>query len=160
MLDDINRKMRKIAVLAFTLVFAAAIGGQTAPDAAVLTKLLNGFLDGASRNDAAVHDRFWAEDLIYTRSAGMRVGKADIMKSVRSAPAPKPNDPKTTYTADDIKIQQYGTTAIVAFRLVSTSVKDGKTTVSNNLNTGTFLKRNGKWQVVAWQSTAVPKTEK
>ncbi|HEY2799027.1 MAG TPA: hypothetical protein VGI85_00400, partial [Chthoniobacterales bacterium] len=41
-----------------------------APDAAELTKLLKDFLAGASRNDVAMHDRFWADDLIYTGSSG------------------------------------------------------------------------------------------
>jgi hypothetical protein len=122
--------------------------------------MLNEFLAGASRNDAVIHDRFWAEDLIYTRSAGVRIGKAELMKGVRSAPATKPDDPKVVYRAADVRIQQYGTTAIVAFELVAASEKDGKTSISKYLNTGTFLKRKGKWQVVAWQSTAVPKTEK
>src|SRR5712692_8647767 len=63
---------------------------RATPAAAELTKLLEDFLAGASRNDAAMHDRFWAEDLIYTGSAGRRVGKADILKDVRSAPAPSP----------------------------------------------------------------------
>jgi len=133
--------------------FALNVQAQTAPAAAELTKLLNEFLAGASHNDAAIHDRFWAEDLIYTGSSGRRRGKADIMKDVRSAPAPKPSDPKTTYTAEDVRIQQYGNTAIVAFRLVATTEKDGKTEVANYLNSGTFLKRKGKWQVVNWQAT-------
>ncbi len=132
---------------------------QTAPDAAELTKLLNEFLAGASRNDPAMHDRFWAEDLIYTRSAGRRISKADIMRDLKAAPAPKPDDPKTVYTAEDIRIQQYGDTAIVAFRLVGTTEIDGAKQVQNLLNSGTFLKRNGKWQVVNWQSTRMPRTE-
>lgn len=156
---DINRTMRHLAGLIFTLIFAFAASAQTAPDSPVLTALLNEFLEGASRNDPAVHDRFWAEDLIYTRSSGVRVGKADIMKSVRSAAPAKPDDPKSIYTSEDVIIQQYGTTAIVAFRLVSTTIKDGKSAVAYNLNTGTFLKRKGKWQVAAWQSTVVPKKE-
>jgi ketosteroid isomerase-like protein len=137
------------------LVIGFAITGQaqTAPAAAELTRLLNEFLAGASHNDAAMHDRFWAEDVIYTGSSGRRRGKAEIMKDVRSTPAPRPGDPKTTYTAADIRIQQYGNTAIVAFRLVATTEKDGKTEVANYLNSGTFLKRKGKWQVVNWQAT-------
>jgi ketosteroid isomerase-like protein len=133
--------------------FGLTAHAQTAPDAAELTKLLNDFLAGASRNDVAMHDRFWAEDVIYTGSAGRRRGKAEIMKDVRSAPAPKPGDAKTTYTAEDVRIQQYGNTAIVAFRLVGTTEKDGKTEVAKYLNSGTFLKRKGKWQVVNWQAT-------
>ena len=152
--------MKKLAwsLIVLTLISGAA-SGQSAPDAAELTKLLNDFLAGASRNDPAVHDRFWADDLIYTRSAGRRVTKADIMRDVRSAPAPKPDDPKTVYTAEDIRIQQYSDTAVVAFRLVSTTEIGGAKQVANLLNSGTFVKRNGKWQVVNWQSTRMPRTE-
>jgi len=146
--------MRIIFVLLIVAVAAAA--QSPAPDAAELTKLLNDFLAGASRNDPQVHDRFWAEDLIYTRSAGRRVSKAEVMRDVRSAPAPKPGDPKTTYTAEDVRIQQYGDTAIVAFKLVGTTDRNGAIEVSNFLNSGTFLKRDGKWQVVNWQATRMP----
>src|SRR5687768_8786594 len=151
---------RLFAFTILTLAAALTAQAQTAPDAEVLTKLLNDFLAGASRNDAAMHDRFWADDVIYTGSGGRRRGKADIMKDVRSAPAPKPGDAKTTYTAEDVRIQQYGNTAIVAFRLVGTTEKDGKTEVAKFLNSGTFLKRKGKWQVVNWQATkAAPEAE-
>jgi hypothetical protein len=153
--------MNKVALCVISLLLTTpSVLGQTAtPDAAELTKLLNEFLAGASRNDPAAHERFWADDLIYTRSAGRRVNKAEIMHDVRSAPAPKPDDPKTVYTAEDIRIQQYGNTAIVAFRLVATTEVDGAKQVQNLLNSGTFLKRNDKWQVVNWQSTRMPRTD-
>ena len=144
-----------IVVLMLTLGAHA----QTAPDAAELTSLLKEFLAGASRNDVSIHDRFWADDVIYTGSNGRRRGKAEIMRDVRSAPAPKPNDPTTTYSAEDIRIQQHGNTAIVAFRLVGASAKGGTTEVTNYLNTGTLLKRNGKWQVVSWQATKIPRAD-
>ena len=82
------------------------------------------------------------------------------MKGLRSAPAPKPDDPVTLYSAEDVVIHQYGAKnemAIVAFRLVITTTnKDGTKKVGSNLNTGVFLKGKGSWQVVAWQSTVVP----
>lgn len=146
-------------VLHLVVLLAAAVSlqAQSAPDAAELTRLLNEFLAGAGRNDAAIHDRFWADDLIYTRSAGIRTNKEELMKGVRSAPAAWPGDPTTVYTSQDVRIQQYGNAAIVAFKLVSTTTRaDGSKSVSNHLNTGTFVKRNGKWQVVAWQATTVP----
>jgi ketosteroid isomerase-like protein len=146
-------------VLHLIVLLAAAVSlhAQTAPDAAELTRLLNEFLAGAGSNDAAIHDRFWADDLIYTRSAGTRINKEELMKGVRSAPAAKPGDPVTVYTSEDVRIQQYGNAAIVAFKLVGTTTRaDGSKSVSNHLNTGTFIKRNGKWQVVAWQATTVP----
>jgi hypothetical protein len=149
---------RLIAIMATIVFLAVAVNAQTAKDAAELTRLLNEFLAGASVNDAAIHDRFWADDLIYTRSAGVRITKEDLMKGVRNAPMPKPDDPKTVYTAEDIQIHQYGEVAVVAFRLVAATTKNGTTEVSNYLNTGTFVKRGGRWQAVAWQSTMVPKT--
>jgi len=151
------KRILSLTVLALT--FVAIAHAQTAPNASELTKLLNEFLAGASRNDAAVHDRFWAEDVIYTGSAGRRRGKTDIMHDVRSAPAPKPGDATTVFTAEDIRIQQYGNTAIVAFRLVGTTVKDANTEVMNYLNSGTFVKRNSKWQVVNWHSTRMLRAE-
>src|SRR5688572_33230068 len=112
------KKLLCAAISITSIVFT--LQAQSAPAAAELTKLLNDFLAGASRNDVAMHDRFWAEDVIYTGSAGRRRGKADIMKDVRSAPAPNPGDAKTTYTAEAVRIQHYGGTPIVAFRLVAT----------------------------------------
>ncbi len=150
---------RLVSAVLLLLFVTGAVCAQTAPDAAELTKLLNDFLAGASRNDAAIHERFWADDLIYTRSAGRRVNKGEVMHDVRTAPAPKPTDPKTVYTAEDIRIQQYGDTAVVAFRLVATTETGGAKYVANLLNSGTFVKRDGKWQVVNWQSTRMPRTE-
>ena len=144
----------------FLIIFSAAGSsfGQDAKDAADLRRLLNEFLAGAGRNDAAVHDRFWADDLIYTRSAGSRIGKAELMRGVRSAPARKESDPVTVYTAEDVQIRQYGDAAVVAFKLVGTTTKaDGSREVSEFLNTGTFIKRRAEWRAVAWQATAIPK---
>jgi ketosteroid isomerase-like protein len=132
---------------------------STAPDAAELTRLLNDFLAGASRNDPAAHERFWADDLIYTGSSGRRVSKPDILREVHNdISSPKPAE-DTTYRAEDIRVQQYGTTAIVAFRLVGVTKKGEATETQNYLNSGTFLNRDGKWQVVNWQATKIPPPE-
>src|SRR3954449_4849209 len=97
--------MRRI-LIATVFIFAScvAVAAQSAPDAPELTRLLNEFLAGAGRNDPAVHDRFWADDLIYTRSAGVRTTKAEIMSGLRSAEPPKPGASATVYTAEDIVI--------------------------------------------------------
>jgi ketosteroid isomerase-like protein len=152
--------MKRI-LLSVVLLFAISdfLPAQTAPDGAELTKLLQDFLAGASKNDIAMHDRFWADELVYTSALGRRKGKADIMRELRdeTKATPKPDEGTTVYTAEDIRVQQYGDTAVVAFRLVATTDKAGNKMVANYFNTGTFLKRNGKWQVIAWQATALPK---
>jgi ketosteroid isomerase-like protein len=152
--------MKRLLISCLLLLsIACNVRAQTAPDAAELTKLLQDFLAGASKNDIAMHDRFWADELVYTSALGRRKSKPDIMRELReeTAATPKPDEGTAVYTAEDIRIQQYGDTAVVAFRLVGSTDKGGTKTVANYFNTGTFLKRNGKWQVIAWQATALPK---
>src|SRR4051812_10167857 len=151
--------MKRFVVSLVLMSLACAVQAQTAPDSAELTKLLQDFLAGASKNDIAMHDRFWADELVYTSALGRRKGKADIMRELReeTKTTPKPDEGTAAYTAEDVRIQQYADTAVVAFRLVATTDKAGTKTVANYFNTGTFLKRNGKWQVIAWQATALPK---
>jgi hypothetical protein len=40
--------------------------------------------------------------------------------------------------------------------LVMHNIEGGNAVTVYYRNTGTFLKRNGKWQAVAWQATKVP----
>lgn len=122
------------------------------PPEAELTTLLNEFMAGASVNDAAIHDRFWADDLIYTSSTGRRFGKAEIMAGFTPDRAPS----TTTYTAEDIRIQVYGDAAVVAFRMKGVDRADASAPVTTHyLNSGTFVKRDGEWRAVNWQATRV-----
>ena len=121
-----------------------------------LAMMLDAFLAGASAGDPAVHERFWADDLVYTSSSGMRTNKAEILARMRDAADERPATPEIIYTAADVDIRLYGDTAVVAFRLVATpSAADGGD-VLNYFNTGTFLKRDGEWRAVAWQATRIP----
>jgi ketosteroid isomerase-like protein len=138
-----------LAILATTAGLARA--ADEAPAAKELTGLLGWFLDGASRDDARVHQRFWADELVYTSSAGERTDKQEILAGLDAAPA-SPDGPPVVYSAEDIRIRQFGDTAIVAFRLVGRTGGDAPAT-KYYLNTGTFLKRNGEWRAVAWQAT-------
>jgi hypothetical protein len=131
----------------------AARASEPAPDAAELKALLNDFLAGASRNDRAAHDRFWADELVYTRSAGVRTDKAEILAGLEAGP--DPDEPPTAYSAEDVLVRQFGDTAIVAFRLVG-RVGGAKPETLQFLNTGTFLRRDGEWRAVAWQATRIP----
>lgn len=147
------------------LLYAAAAGiVLLAPPAAAedvdaeLTALLHDFL--ANVDTPAAHERLWAADLIYTSSNGLRFGKATIMESYAGdEPAPA----SVRYSAEDVRVQVYGDTAVVAFKLVAAPVElasagsaadaaeDGQ--LRYFLNTGTFVKRDGRWQAVAWQAT-------
>jgi hypothetical protein len=132
-----------LSVFLFTPSFAIA------DDKAELTALLGEFLDGATRNDAAIHNKYWANELIYTSSNGSRFGKAFLMQSVNSRGELLADDIDMRYSSEDVQILQYGDTAVVAFTLVGAS----DTETLRFLNSGTFIRKDGKWQAVNWQAT-------
>lgn len=111
------------------------------------------FLANVPRNDPKVFEDFFADDVIYTRAAGVTVAKPEIIKNIDVR---KSNEPQASYDADDFTVHSYGESAVVNFRLIMHNVVDGKKETVYFRNTGTFLKRNGKWQAVAWQATWVP----
>ncbi len=150
--------MRTFWMLA-ALLLIAVVAPVHATDEEDITAMLNDFLWGASIGSPAAHERFWAEDLVYTASAGSRTDKETILRSMEDTPEP-PEDyqPEVVYTAEDVDIRIYGDTAVVAFRLLGT-VPGDPPEVDEYLNTGTFLKRDGEWRVVAWQATRVPEAE-
>lgn len=151
--------MRKLTMILLLLTLALPGFAAKPSTADELTDLLHYFLKGVSNNDNTVYDRFFADDLIYTRSAGSTITKAEILKSV--ATPPPPGEPQATYDSDDITVHAYGNMAVMNFRLGQhITNKDGSTETHYYRNTGTFLKRNGRWQVVAWQATRVPEKDK
>ena len=123
-----------------------------------ITSMLTTFLTPAVNNTRAGHERFWADDLVYTSSAGKVMSKSDILKAVgEDSKTGKPADAGPVFTAEDVLVRPYGDTAALTFRLVEHDA-DGKTSYFRN--SGTFLLRNGKWQAITWQATRVPPKEK
>lgn len=130
---------------------------QSATTATALTTMLNQFMRDASSNHRSGFDQFFADDLIYTGSNGMVHTKADIMRSFDASKPASASKEKEVYSAEHVVVHDFGNTAIVAFQLVArTEHADGKIETSGYRDTGTFLRRNGKWQVIAWQATKIP----
>ncbi|WP_214000949.1 nuclear transport factor 2 family protein [Arsukibacterium sp.] len=142
----------KTSLLLATLLLTPTLLTPTlaiADDKTELIALLGEFLDGATRNDPAIHNKYWADELIYTSSNGTRFGKAELMQSVNSRGELKPNEIGMRYSSEDVQILQYGDTAVVAFTLVGKS----DTETLRFFNSGTFIRKNGNWQAVNWQAT-------
>ena len=160
---DILRSVRT-SLLLFALpgLLAAinAYGGEANPPDAEGTRteiaaMLTTFLTPAVNNTAAGHQRFWADDLVYTSSTGKVMSKADIVKSFAEeskAESGKQAKPGPVFTAEDVLVRPYGDMAALTFRLVEHD-PDGK--ISYFRNSGTFLLRQGKWQAITWQATRV-----
>jgi ketosteroid isomerase-like protein len=162
-----RRGLRMFAVAALLPALASgalaqATQGQAAQshtgrqDSAVVqqvTQTVRDFLAAVPKGEKQTFDNFFADDVIYTRSAGITVTKVDIIKNIDVRAA---NDPTATYGADDFTVHVYGNMAVVNFRLIMHGQNGGKEETAYFRNTGTFLKRGGKWQAVAWQATKVP----
>jgi hypothetical protein len=143
----------KLCALAACLFCSALVAADPPPPtgAQLVTALLREFIGSAGRQEPELYDRFFADDVLYTRSTGATATKTTIMESVRG---PKSDD-KSTYSAEDIVVHDYGDTVVVAFRLEAQIEKDGTMQPAHFRDTGTFVRRNGRWQVVAWQATKV-----
>lgn len=143
----------RLTTLACVALLAA---GQTfASDVDDITAMLHEFLTASGEKQA--HERFWADDLVYSSSAGLRFGKADILAGLDDSD--DGDAPAIVYTGKEVDVRVYGDTAVVAFKLVGTPTdKAGNADVLYYFNTGTFLKRDGVWRVVAWQATKIPPT--
>jgi ketosteroid isomerase-like protein len=136
-----------------TASLAATMNADDQATARQVEQMVRDFLADVPKGDRKVFDNFFADDVIYTRSTGLTVDKAEILKNIGVRAV---NEPEATFDADGFTIHSYGDTAVVNFRLVMHNVTNGKPATVYFRNTGTFLKRNGKWQVVAWQATRVP----
>jgi hypothetical protein len=162
-----------VSAVLLSALFAATQARATEVDAdaqavADITAQLHDFLAHVDQRDT--HDRFWAADLVYTSSSGEVTNKAEILKGFDPPPAPAddsqpaadaakagtPAEDPVTFTADDVLVRPFGDTATLTFRLVQHG-PGGKTAYYRN--SGMFVRRDGRWQVVTWQATKVPEPE-
>src|SRR6056297_314725 len=142
-----------------SLVLASSMASPTAlahddPVAHEIHDLLDAFLAGAWTNDAETHDRFWAEDLVYTSSSGERFGKAEIMDNL--AGPPTDNESQPVYSSENVDIRVFGDIAVVTFRLVAADLAED--TGTEFFNTGVLERRDGQWKAFTWQATRIPET--
>jgi ketosteroid isomerase-like protein len=153
-------KFAKVVMIVVALGSAAAtVTPSQASGTQEVTALLREFISGAGSGDRAIFDKFFADDVIYTRASGVVITKTSIMESL-GKPSPA-SEGKSNYSAEDITVHEYGDTVIVAFRLEGrTEQADGKVETVHYRNTGTFLRRNGRWQAVAWQATKISEAAK
>lgn len=122
-----------------------------------ITALLDEFLSNVDNPE--MHDRLWAEDLVYTGSAGTRNGKDAIMESMQNTNPDSTDESAPTYSFEDLEIKLFGPTAAITFQLVAATPTDSGIVRSNYLNSGFFDKRNGVWKAVIWQATKIAETD-
>ena len=101
--------------------------------------------------DVPVLEEILADDLSYTHSTARMESKAEFIAALTSG--------RTEYRSidrKDVRVRQYGDTAVVTGQAkmhVSGNGRDNRFEI-RFLNV--YAKRQGVWQMVAWQSTKLP----
>jgi hypothetical protein len=72
--------MKRTVAICAVLLWALSAAAGTESE---IASLLNEFL--AKVDDPAMHDRFWADNLVYVSAAGVVKTKADILQSMRAS---------------------------------------------------------------------------
>ena len=109
-------------------------------------------LDSIIKGDASVTDRYLSDNYIFTGPDAAVVDKARMIADLKSG------DLKIeSSTPDDMKVQVYGNTAVVTYGTTDKGTYKGKDLSGKYRWMDVFVKRNGRWQIVAAQGTAVPK---
>ena len=100
--------------------------------------------------DAAAYERILADDFIFTSFDGTLTDKAKELAKVKSG------DLKFELgKSDDVRIKIYGKTAIVTGRFTAKGTSKGREFTFSERYTAVFVKRNGRWQMVAEHSSEI-----
>jgi len=122
---------------------AAQQGGGVEQDLMKLERLWN----TVPPNRAAL-EQLLADDFSYTHSTGVMSNKAQEIADTMSSQW-------TSSKTDDMKVRVFGDVAIVTGRQTLEGTSKGYVSGPRRF-TDIFVKRNGKWLIVAGQSTLAP----
>ncbi|HWT02373.1 MAG TPA: nuclear transport factor 2 family protein [Pyrinomonadaceae bacterium] len=110
-------------------------------------KLERAWLDAYEKNDAKAMDAIVADDFTITFPDGSMQTKPQIMEMIKRPR--NPAAPPAKFYTEDVRSRAYGDTVILLGRVVTEYVRDGKPVKEASRYTDTYVKRGGRWQVVA-----------
>lgn len=105
------------------------------------------WLDAYEQRDAEAMDRIVADDFTITFPNGRMQTKPQLMAMVK-APR-RDSQPRMKFYTEDVQARAYGDTVILIGRVVTEYERDGKGVKEQSRYTDTYVRRNGRWQVVA-----------
>lgn len=118
-------------------------------------KLERAWLDAYEQHDAKAMDAIVADDFTITFPDGSIQTKQQILDSIK-APR-KPGSPSLKFYTEDVQARVYGETVILIGRVVTEYLRDGKTVKEQSRYTDTYIRRQGRWQVIASHLSNVPR---
>jgi hypothetical protein len=119
-------------------------------DVAELTRLERVWNEAYVRGDADALDRLLADDLIVQMSEMQVLDKTKSIGILRSGRVRF-----SRYETSDLRIRVYDNAAVVTGRLERIRDAQGHQAADYWRFTKVYVRRNGKWQVVAWHASTV-----
>jgi ketosteroid isomerase-like protein len=108
-----------------------------------LLKLERAWLDAYTKRDVAAMEQIESDDFTITYPNGQVVTKAQEVANLKRASGA--TDSSMAFSTEGTKVRLYGDTAILTGVVVSSS----KNSTERSRYTDVYVKRNGRWQVVA-----------
>lgn len=144
-----------LAAIAFEPLFGQEAGRPpvSKPEEEV-RKLEREWLDAYEQFDVKAMDRIVADDFAITFPNGSIQTKPQLMASIK-APR-KPDAPSYRFFTESVRSRSYGDTVILSGTIVTETRRDGKPVQERSSYTDTYVKQNGRWQVVASHLSNVP----
>lgn len=138
-------------------LLSAAPARQVAGQAeAEVRKLEREWLDAYEKFDAAAMDRIVAEGFTITFPDGRVQRKPQLMAQTR-APRRDAGPSAPRFRTEGVGACVYGDTVVLTGLVVSEWQQDGKAVGESQRYTDTYVRLNGRWQVVASHLSNVPK---
>ena len=135
-----------VAVTMTQMQPAAQGGAAEAVKAAELARF-----KAQTTGDLKALDALLGDELVYTHSSAAVDSKASYVESMRSGALKY-----QTIEPRDIQVRVFGNTAVITAAAHITAISKGQP-VDNQLRyTDVWVLRDGRWQMVSWQSTRIP----
>ena len=120
---------------------------------ALLVELERQLSEALAKEDAAVLNRLWSDDLVFTSPNGHMTNKTQRLAGQK----PSAQSAQLANINDEVKVRVYGNTAVVTV-LSTWKGKAGTQEFSDQYQaTHVWVKQRGKWQLVAAHVTPVKK---
>ena len=141
---------RPILIALLSIVSAAPALAQSKAEREVL-KLNKEYQEAIARRDASVHERLFAADYTYTPGNGNIMGREEHMSFTKSAAVEV-----KSLRSEDLRVRIYGATAVVTGMWVSVDRRAGREFAERRIRyLLVYVRRAGRWQIVAEQRTGV-----
>jgi uncharacterized protein (TIGR02246 family) len=146
--------MKSQILTAVMAVLSSAAFAQKPADAVAVEKEVRQLEEqlraAAVKRDTAAFDRLLADDYTSTNLNGLTRSKAEVIADAKSGAA------KTeSLTLDNVKVRVYGDAAVLTADRTVKSTLRGQDTSGRLREIRVFVKRNGRWQAVAMQTTPI-----